>query len=168
MIRYGWAPTLQWRTHTVSGSSEFRLPPEEGPDAYYGPGFLDHLIARRQRGASPAELVDMLCLADLGPILEDPLRHVPYYVRLLTADAQSRDNLSEGARIYDRFNEQVLREILTGSSLDGDDAALHVLRMAFAVNAHGTLIECLKGEDRAALLEAGRLQRQSILRQLMS
>ena len=147
---------------------EFQLPPEEGPEAYYGAGFLDDLTARRDGGASPADLVDLLCLADLGPILEDPARHLPYYVQLLTADAPITREIGEGARIYDRFNERLLEEILLGSSLEANEEAQRVLRIAFAMNAHGVLIECLKGEEPALLLHVSRRLRRSLLDQLMS
>ncbi len=149
-------------------SSEFDLPPEEGPEAYYGAGFLDDLIARRNGGASPAELIDLLCLADIGPIIEEPARHLPYYVQLLTADAPSMVAIGEGARIYDRFNQRVLEEILLGSPIEENSEAQQTLRIAFAMNAHGVLVECLKGEDRAALLEASRLLRRALLNQVLS
>lgn len=145
----------------------FVLPPEDGPKAYYGHGFVDDLISRREAGASPGDLVDLLCLADLGPILDDPAKHLPYYVQLLTADASALHAIGEGARIYDRFNERVLNEILVGSSLESNHEAKRALRVAFAMNAHGVLVECLKGEDPALLLAVSRRQRRSLLDQLM-
>lgn len=147
---------------------EFELAPEDGPEAYYGAGFLDDLISRRDAGASPADLVDLLTLADLSPILEDPARHLPYYVQLLTADAATLNATAEGARIYDRFNERVLEEILRGSSIEANHDAQRILRIAFAMNAHGVLVECLKGEVPALLLQASRHLRSSLLDQLMT
>ncbi len=149
-------------------SFDFRLPPEEEPEAYYGVGFLDDLISRREAGASPAELIDLLCLADIGPILEDPARHLPYYVKLLTADAPARNTIGEGARIYDRFNDRVLEEILRRSPIEGNRFAQRLLRTVFAMNAHGVLVECMKGEDPVALLEASRRLRRSLLNQVMN
>lgn len=148
-------------------NNTFELPPEDGPEAYYGVGFLDDLIARRDAGASPAELVDLLCLADLRPILEEPGRHLPYYVQLLTADAHSVAAIGEGARIYDRFNERVLGEILRGSSIEANPEAQRTLRIAFAMNAHGVLVECAKGEDPALLLQTSRQLRRSLLKDLL-
>lgn len=148
-------------------TSAFVLPPEDGPDAYYGRGFIDDLISRREAGASPAELADLLCLADLGPIIDDPIKHLPYYVQLLTADASSMRAVGEGARIYDRFNERVLDVILVGSSLESSQTAKRTLRTAFAMNAHGVLVECLKGEDPALLMQVSRRQRRALLDQLM-
>lgn len=147
---------------------EFHLPAEEGPEAYYGAGFLDDLISRRNAGASPAELIDFLCLADIEPIVEVPARHLPYYVQLVTAEAPNMNTIGEGARIYDRFNERILEEILAGSSIGGNGEAQRTLRIAFAMNAHGVLIECLKGEDPAVLLEVSRRLRRSLLDQLMN
>jgi hypothetical protein len=147
---------------------EFRLPPEEGPEAYYGAGFLDDLVSRRDAGASPAELIDLLCLADIGPIIEQPSRHLPYYVQLLTADAASTAAIGEGARIYDRFNERVLAEIFVGTPIEGNREAQRALRIAFAMNAHGVLVECVKGEDPASLLELSRRLRRSLVSQLLN
>ena len=110
----------------------------------------------------------MLCVADLGPILEAPARHLPYYVNLLTADGPNMAAVGEGARIYDRFNERVLEAILLRSTLQGNRDAQRILRTAFAINAHGVLIECLKGEDRPALLQASRRLRRALLNQLMN
>lgn len=149
-------------------SFDFQLPPEEGPEAYYGPGFLDDLIARRNAGATPAELIDLLCLADIGPILEEPARHLPYYVQLLTAEMSTAHAIGEGARIYDRFNERVLEEILLGTPIEANRDAQRMLRIAFAMNAHGVLVECLKGEDPALLLEVSRRLRRSLLNQVMN
>ena len=146
----------------------FLLPPEEGPEAYYGAGFLDEVRDRRRAGASVIELVDLLCSADLRPILDDPKRHVPYYVNLLTADAQSARAVSEGARVYDRYNERLLQEILTDTPLSGNEDAQRLLRIAFAMNSHGTLIEALKGEDPGLLLEASRLLRRAVLELLLT
>ncbi len=147
---------------------EFELPVEDGPEAYYRAGFLDDLIARRKAGASPAELIDLLCLADLNPILDDPSRHRPYYVQLLTADETTIQATGEGARIYDRFNERVLAEILVGSSIEANPEAQLMLRTAFAMNAHGVLVECLKGEDRTLLLAVSRRLRRALLDQVMN
>jgi hypothetical protein len=149
-------------------SSEFLLPLEEGPEAYYGAGFLDDLISRRDAGASPTELIDLLCLADIGPIIEQPSRHLPYYVQLLTADAPSMAAIGEGARIYDRYNERILAEIFLGTPIEGNSEAQRGLRIAFAMNAHGVLVECVKGEDPASLLEASRRLRRSLVSQLLN
>ncbi len=139
-----------------------------GPEDYYGAGFLNDVISRRDAGASPAELVDVLTLADLTPILEDPARHLPYYVQLLTADASNAQAAGEGARIYDRFNERVLEEILLGSSIEANQAAQRMLRVAFAMNSHGVLVESLKGEDSELLLEVSRRVRLALLAQLLN
>ncbi len=149
-------------------SCDFRLPPEEEPEAYYGTGFLGDLISRRDAGASLAELIDLLCLADITPIIEEPTRHLPYYVQLLTADFPSTITIGEGARIYDRFNDRVLEEILRGSPIEGNRDAQRLLRTVFAMNAHGVLVECMKGEDPAALLETSRCLRRSLLNQVMN
>ena len=146
----------------------FQLPPEAGPETYYGAGFLNDLISRRNAGASPAELVDMLAIADLTPILEEPTQHLPYYVELLTAEPSAIEAISEGARIYDRFNERLLSEILRGSSLEANQQAQDMLRVAFAMNAHGVLVESIKGEEPALLLRVSRRLRRSLLDQLMN
>jgi hypothetical protein len=147
---------------------EFKLPPVEGPEGYYGVGFLDDLISDRIAGATAADLIDRLCLADLCPIIKEPARHLPYYVHLLTADESTAQTIGEGARTYDRFNERALQEILVGSSLEANVEAQRTLRIAFAMNAHGVLVECLKGEDPALLLQASRLLRRSLFRQLIN
>lgn len=146
---------------------EFELPAEDGPEAYYGAGFLDEVISRREAGASPADLVDLLCLADLNPILADPFRHRPYYVQLLMADEATIEATGEGARIYDRYNERVLAEIVAGSSIEANHEAQLMLRTVFAMNAHGVLIERLKGEDPALLLQVSRRLRRAIWDQLI-
>lgn len=153
----------------MSGDSiDFQLPPEEGPAAYYGPGFLEDLISKRNAGTPPGDLIDLLCLADIGPIIKDPARHLPYYVQLLTAEPSATNSIGEGARIYDRFNQRVLEEVLVGSRIDGNYEAQRTLRIAFAMNAHGVLVECLKGEDTVALLEASRRLRRALLSQLLN
>ena len=142
------------------------LPPSERPGAYYGETFLDDLILLRKAGASPEELIDKLCLADLGPILDEPTKHSPHYVNLLTTSTPRL--VAEGSLIYDRYNDEVLQAILVGSPLDGNVEARRTLRIAFAMNAHGVLVEAIKGEDGAELLHVSRLMRVALLRQLIS
>jgi hypothetical protein len=147
-------------------STDYVLPPEEQPEAYYGAGFLDRISALRLAGSTPEELLDVLCEADLAPILADPAIHLPHYVKLLTTDAPGV--VGEGSAIYDRYNEQVLSAILDGTSLQNNADAIRTLRVAFAINAHGVLIEAIKGEDSAVLLAASRAMRQSLFTQLQS
>ncbi len=147
---------------------EFKRPPAEGPETYYGVNFLEDLISDRIAGATASELIDKLCLADLCPIIEEPTRHVPYYAHLITADESNIETAGEDARVYDRFNERVLEEILVGSSIEANAEAQRTLRIAFAMNAHGVLIERLKGEDPTLLLQASRLLRRSLFAQLIN
>ena len=161
------SPSLRSKSLMSTESNEFQLPPEERPEAYYGTGFLDDLISRRDGGASCADLLDLLTVADLSPILTEPARHLPYYARLLSADSETIGVLADGARIYDRFNERVLAEILLGSSIEANVEAHRFLRVAFAINSHGVLVECLKGEDPALLLQVSLRLRRSLLDQLL-
>jgi hypothetical protein len=145
-------------------TTDYVLAPEEQPEAYYGAGFLDRMIELRKTGSTPEELLDMLCEADLAPILADPAIHLPHYVKLLTTDTP--EVIGEGSAIYDRYNEQVLSAILDGTSLQDNADAIRTLRVAFAINAHGVLVEAIKGEDRASLMAVSKAMRQSLFTQL--
>jgi hypothetical protein len=146
-------------------SENYVLPPEEQPEAYYGAGFLDRIIALRKAGSTPEELLDLLCDADLGPILANPAAHLPHYAKLLTTDTPTV--IGEGSVIYDRYNERVLAAILQGTVLQDSANAIRTLRVAYAMNAHGVLIEAIKGEEHALLLAVSKAVRQSLFAQLV-
>lgn len=133
------------------------------PESYYGLGFIERLRKARLGGATTEELIDLVCVADITPIVSDARSHLPSYVELLTASPSEVERKAQAAVVYDKFNDRLIGEALEGSLLSGDEDALRVLRIAFAINSHGALIECVKGEDPAVVLSVSRLMRAALL-----